>query len=94
MAQDWRICHEPPSVPRYERFLPKSAIGTQAEAARDRSRLLTASPVLHELASHPEQWMPWNYRMTLAGLAPIPPPGADAVDLSLAAPAADAVGAP
>jgi hypothetical protein len=47
-----------------------------------------------ELASHPEQWMPWNYRMTLAGLAPILPPGTDAVDSSLAAPAADAVGAP
>ena len=47
-----------------------------------------------ELASHPEHWMPWNYRMTLAGLAPIPPPGADAVDSSLAAPAADAVGVP
>ena len=47
-----------------------------------------------ELASHPEQWMPWNYRTTLAGLVPIPPPGADAVDSSLAAPAADTVGAP
>jgi len=47
-----------------------------------------------ELASHPEQWMPWNYLTTLAGLVPIPPPGADAVDSSLAAPAADTVGAP
>ena len=47
-----------------------------------------------EVACHPEQWMPWNYRMTLAELAPIPPPGADAVDSSLAAPATDTVGAP
>jgi hypothetical protein len=43
-----------------------------------------------ELACHPTQWMPWNYRMTLAGLAPNPPPGADPVDSSLAA----AVGVP
>jgi transposase len=47
-----------------------------------------------ELASHPEQWMPWNYRTTLAGLLPIPPPGADAVDSSLAPPAAETVVAP
>ena len=47
-----------------------------------------------ELASYPEHWMPWNYRMTLEGLAPIPPPGTDAVDSSLEAPAADAVGVP
>ena len=42
-----------------------------------------------ELASHPEQWMPWNYRTTLAELVPIPPPGAAVVDSSV-----DAVGAP
>jgi transposase len=48
----------------------------------------------NELASHPEQWMPWNYRTTLAELVPIPAPGADVVDSSAAAPAADAVGAP
>ena len=47
-----------------------------------------------ELASHPEQWMPWNYRTTFAGLVPIPPPDADAVESSLAAPTADTVGAP
>ena len=47
-----------------------------------------------ELASHPEQWMPWNYRTTLAELVSIPSPGADVVDSSAAAPAADAVGAP
>ena len=47
-----------------------------------------------ELACHPAQWMPWNYRMTLAGLAPNPPPGADPVDSSRAVPAAEAVGAP
>jgi len=47
-----------------------------------------------ELACHPAQWMPWNYRMTLVGLAPIPPPGADLVDSSLAVPAAEAAGTP
>ena len=47
-----------------------------------------------ELASHPERWMPWNYRTTLAQLVPIPPSGADVVDSPAAAPAADAVGAP
>jgi transposase len=47
-----------------------------------------------ELASHPEQWMPWNYRTTLAQLVPILPPGADGVDSPAAALDADAVGAP
>jgi len=47
-----------------------------------------------EVASHPQQWMPWNYRSTLAGLVPISPAGSDADDASLAAPAADTVGAP
>ena len=36
-----------------------------------------------DVASHPEQWMPWNYRMTLAGLVPLQPPETEAVDLSL-----------
>jgi transposase len=46
-----------------------------------------------ELASHPEQWMPWNYRRTLAELVPTSAAGADAVESSLAASASDAVGA-
>ena len=48
----------------------------------------------NELAAHPEQWMPWNYRMTLAELVPIPPPGTDVVDSSTPAPATDTVAAP
>ena len=48
----------------------------------------------NELAARPEQWMPWNYRMTLAELVPIPPPGTDVVDSSSAAPATDTVAAP
>lgn len=39
-----------------------------------------------ELADHPEQWMPWNYKMTLAGLVPLPPLSTDTVGSSLADP--------
>jgi len=46
-----------------------------------------------EVACHPEQWMPWNYRLTLEGLAPISPPGTDAPDSSLADTAVDTLGA-
>ena len=47
-----------------------------------------------QLASHPEQWMPWSYQRTLAGLVPMPPSDADAVDSSAATRAVDAVDAP
>jgi transposase len=42
---------------------------------------------------HPEQWMPWNYRSTLASLVPVPPPDTDAVDSSLANSAANTTAA-